>query len=464
MDEEKRLEIANFRYGLIAPVVCRRLEKGEQTRLLAEIAAREYNDPDGKPFRPGLRTLERYLAAYRKKGLEGLKPQVREDKCTPRAIPENILAKAVELKKELPTRSVDQIIRILELSQLVEPGILKRTTLGRYLKEVAREIKAEPSAYRRFSYSKRNQCWQGDTHATLYLPHPTEPGRKKSVRLVAFIDDYSRYITHAEYYFDEKLPRLEDCLKKAILRCGVPEKLYVDNGSVYRSQHLARICGELSIHLIHSRPYKPQGRGKVEVFFRYLDKSFRPEAQALIEQGKLTTLEDLNNFFWAWLEMAYQQKKHSSTAVKPVNRFNNCTHPLRRVDIAVLNQIFLWQEERSVDKTCCFSLEGNIYEVDPVLAGKKVIVKYDPFDLTRIQVWFGGKQYADAKLLDLSKPHHPKVPKEDCLVNSPPTSGLNYLELLKKAYDENLAKTLGDLAYTCLGTPAQEKAREGDGR
>lgn len=179
MDEEKRLEIANFRYGLIAPVVCRRLEKGEQARLLAEIAAREYNDPHGKTFRPGLRTLERYLAAYRKQGLEGLKPKVREDKSTPRAVPDELLAKAVELKKELPTRSVDQIIRILELSQLVEPGILKRTTLSRYLKEVAREIKAEPSAHRRFSYSKRNQCWQGDTHATLYLPHPTEPGRKK---------------------------------------------------------------------------------------------------------------------------------------------------------------------------------------------------------------------------------------------------------------------------------------------
>lgn len=456
MDEEKRLKIANFRYGLIAPIVCRKLDKGEQARVLAEIAASKYHDLKGNPFRPGLRTLERYLAAYRKKGLEGLKPQVREDKRIPRAIPENLLPKALELKKELPARSVEQIIRILELSQLAEPGTLKRTTVGRYLKEVAQEIKAEPSAHRRFSYSKRNQCWQGDTHATLYLPHPTEPGKKKSVRLVAFIDDYSRYIPHAEYYFDEKLPRLEDCLKKAILRCGVPEKLYVDNGSIYRSHHLARICGELSIHLIHSRPYKPQGRGKVEVFFRYLDKSFRPEAQAIIEQGKLKTLEDLNNFFWAWLEMAYQQKKHSSTAVKPVNRFNNCTHPLRRVDIATLNQIFLWQEERTVDKTCCFSLEGNTYEVDSILAGKRIIVKYDPFDLTRIQVWFSGKQYSDAKILDLSKPRHPKVPKEDRIESTTPTSGLNYLELLKKAYDENLTKTLGDLAYTRLGTPAQE--------
>ena len=231
---------------------------------------------------------------------------------------------------------------------------------------------------------------------------------------------------HAEYYFDEKLPRLEDCLKKAILRCGVPEKLYVDNGSIFRSHHLARICGELSIHLIHSRPYKPQGRGKVEGFFRFLDKSFRPEAQALIEQGKLKTLDDLNNFFWAWLEMA---------------------HPLRRVDITTLNQIFLWQEERSVDKTCCFSLEGNTYEVDSILEGKRIIVKYDPFDLKRIQVWFSGKQYSDAKILDLSKPRHPKVPKEDHTVNTTPTSGLNYLELLKKAYDENLAKNLGDLVW-----------------
>jgi len=455
MDEEKRLAIANFRYGLIAPIVCRKLEKGEQAVLLKDISAKEYIDPDGHIVRPGLRTLERYLQAYRTHGFEGLKPQSRKDNSTPRVIPQHILEKAIELKKELPSRSVEQIIRILELSQIAPPGVLKRTTLGRYLKEISRQIKSEPSSFRRFSYSKRNQCWQGDTHATLYLPHPTESGRKKAVRLVAFIDDFSRYITHAEYYWDEKLPRLEDCLKKAILRCGVPEKLYVDNGSVYRAAHLARICGELGIHLVHSRPYKPQGRGKIEGFFRYLDRSFRPEAQALVEQGKLITLDDLNNFFWAWLDLAYQKKKHSSTSVKPVNRFNNCTHPIRKIDIAVLNEIFLWQQQRIVDKACCFSLEGNTYEVEPILAGKKVTLKFDPYDLSVIQVWFEGKRYLDAKPLDLSKPRHPKVPL-DQLTEVPPSSGLNYLELLKKSYDEELAKTLGGLTYANLSVGEQK--------
>jgi putative transposase len=94
----------------------------------------------------------------------------------------------------------------------------------------------------------------------------------------------------------------------------------VDNGAIYASQHLQGICARLNTHLVHAKPYRPQG--KVERFFHYVDRSFKPEAYLLIDQGKLTTLEELNEYFWAWLEKAYQMRIHGTTKEKPWVRFS----------------------------------------------------------------------------------------------------------------------------------------------
>jgi transposase InsO family protein len=103
--------------------------------------------------------------------------------------------------------------------------------------------------------------WQFDFQHTLYLPDPKDPKKRKKAILFAIIDDYSRLIVHSEFYWEEKLPRMEDSLKKAILKHGIPEQFYCDNGAAFSSKHLVRICGKLGIRLSHSRPYRPQGRG-----------------------------------------------------------------------------------------------------------------------------------------------------------------------------------------------------------
>ena len=263
VDEQERLRVANFRYGLIAPMVTRELAPGEQARMLREIAARRYQAPHGKVNRVSVRTLERYLRAYRTGGLEALKPAPRRDREQARAITPEILEKAAALRREVPTRSLRQIIAILELSGEVAPATLKRSTLARHLEHLAtRKAQAKAQAgFRRFEAPCRNAVWQGDCQHTLYLPDPDHPGRKRQAYLIAFIDDYSRLITHGQFYLEENRPRLEDALKKAIMRYGVPQRLYVDNGSIYSSDHLARICGELRIHLVHSQPYRPQLTG-----------------------------------------------------------------------------------------------------------------------------------------------------------------------------------------------------------
>ncbi|MEX2372826.1 MAG: DDE-type integrase/transposase/recombinase, partial [Dehalococcoidia bacterium] len=353
MTEEQSLLIANFRYGVVAPVVVQPLNRGEQARMLRELAGRDYNIPFSKSTRVGERALERWLSLYRKGGLEALKPKERSDSGNSRAVPEEVLEKAKALRKEMPERSVPQIITVLELAGEVGKGQLKQSTLRRQLGPADKAASPRPKPRRRFETPWRNHTWQGDCHHTLYLHDPEAKGKNRQAYLLAFIDDYSRYVTHGEYYFEERRPKLEDAFKKAVLKFGVPSHLYCDNGAIYSGQHLQRIAGELGFHLIHSRPGMPEGRGKIEKFFQFVDKSFKPEAYALIASGKLSTLEELNQYFWAWLEIAYHQKPHGSIKRTPKERFEGDQTPLRRLDPLKVRQSFLWQEKRRVDKTGC---------------------------------------------------------------------------------------------------------------
>jgi len=442
MDEQTRQQVANFRYGLIAPLVSRTLEPGEQMALMRDIASHVYHTPTGEERRVSLRTLERYVQAYRTGGWEALKPSPRADKLASREIPEEVLAKAVALKQEQPSRSVRQIIAILELDTIVRPGVIKESTLSKQLRRRGMTRKAlmssDRSHFRRFEAAHRNIVWQGDVQHTLYLPHPQKPGKKAMAYLVIFIDDYSRYVVHGQFYFEERVARLEDCLKKAILKHGIPEMIYVDNGAIYSSHHFGTICGRLGTELKHSRPGRPQGRGKQEKFFRFVDQSFVPEAYDLIEQGKIQTLADLNRFFSAWLEVAYHQKIHSSLKQRPMDRYLHDDHPIRIMPPHELADVFLLEETRKVDKTGCISLLGSTYEVESNLAGSSVQVRFDPHDLELIQIWQDGKRCKDAKPLKLRDPRKRPQKDEPEMADKPPRTGLNYVELLAKEHHRQI--------------------------
>lgn len=437
MNEQQRQEIANFRYGLIAPLVHRKLEPREQATLLREIASHIYDIPGSSTKTVSIRTLERYLQTYRQGGWEALKPLPRGDKLQSREIPVDVLEKAIALKKENPERSVRQLIAILELARFVEPGTLKESTLSKQLRkrDVTRKqlMKAESSTFRRFEAAYRNACWQGDVQHTIYLPNPEKSDRKKMAYLVVFIDDYSRYVVHGQFYFEERVPRLEDCLKKAIIKCGIPEMIYVDNGAIYSSHHFARICARLSTLLKHTKPGRPQGRGKQEKFFRFVDQSFVPEAYDLIEQGKIQTLEDLNRFFTAWLEVAYHQKVHNSFKQRPADRYHNAEEPLKRMAPHELFDVFLLEETRKVDKTGCISLFGKAFEVDSSLTGQAIQVRFDPYDLSEVQVWKDDTKMENAKPLRMRNIQDNRY-SEPVTQESFQRTGLNYVELIEQEF------------------------------
>ena len=436
-------QVAAFRYGLIAPIVCRQtpLLPGELKAYLEETASQIYEIPGSARNKVSTRTMERYLSLYRKGGYDALKPQAKSSKGRT-TIPAPVLQQAIELRRERPERSVEQIIFMLEENGIVDRGSLANSTLARQLRLAGasrNEMLVKTEGYRRFEAEDAHVIWQSDFQHTLYLPDPQDPKRKKKAMLFAILDDYSRYVVQAQFYWDEKLPRLEDSLKKAILRWGIPEQFYCDNGAVFSSAHLARICGKLGIRLSHSRPYRPAGRGKVERLFRFIDTSFKPEAYQQIEAGQIATLEELNHALAAWLDGYYHLRVHGGTKEKPKSRLESSCRKPRRVSMTELADIFLWQEERKADKAGCIKVQGNLYEVDLELAGKKVLLRYDPFDLSTIQVWHGEKRFQDAVPLDLTRRHHPRVKPER--PKTVPEEGLSFFTAAETRRQQELNKS-----------------------
>lgn len=428
--------VARFRYTVIAPLVTRTLAYGEHNALLREIVAQPWTDPTGRARLLHARTVERWVAAYRTGGFDALRPSPRRDRGAVRALPPAVVAQALQLRQEDPHRSVHQVIRLLEVAGVVAPGTVKYSTLTRHFRQQGWEPPAGPrpaDTFRRRQAPYANAEWQGDTQLTLKLPDPQHPGRLRQVYLVAFLDDATRYVVGAQFFFQENRPRLEEVLKGALVRHGVPEIVHCDNGAIYASDYLTRVCAELRIDLRHSTVRRPEGKGKIERFFRRVDQQFTHEAQALIAQGQCPTLAELNTLFRAWVADGYHAVPHHGLAGQtPAAAWaaSQATHPPRAADLTTLHRVFLWTEKRRVDKTGVIQLAGNRYEVASVLAGRTVVCRFDPFDLQAVHIAHQGQDYPDAVPLVLRHHHHREVPAPAAEAAAVPASGLNYAALL----------------------------------
>jgi transposase InsO family protein len=257
------VEIATERFNLIAPLVGDGLDKGRRQDLMHEIAERG---------EVSVRTVKRYMASWKEGGFEALKPKQGWERADS-SLGENfarIVNAAIELRRESPSRSVADIIKILELEGAVQAGTVARSTLQRHLAARGyasahmRMYTAKGTAARRFQKEHRNQLWMSDIKYGPFVPG--ENGRKKQIYLVAWLDDATRFIVSARFYLDQTVNAIEDSLRIAVQKFGVPEKIFCDNGKQYKSKWLSQACAKLGIRLLTSRPYHPEGKGYVKSF------------------------------------------------------------------------------------------------------------------------------------------------------------------------------------------------------
>jgi putative transposase len=382
-DQKKAEEIAAQRFQLIAPLLEEGLDAGKAKQLKEQIC---------KTSGLSERTIRRYLTQHRTEGFSGLKPRGKKVRDQGEAIPSHLVEQAILLRREVPNRSVSQIIQILEWEGLAEPGQLKRSTLQEKLAErgySSRQMRLYADsgvAARRFQRKHRNQLWHSDIKYGPYLPIGPN-GTKKQVYLVAILDDATRYVLHGAFYptLDQRI--VEDALRQAIQKYGVPESVYFDNGKQYRTKWMARMCSKLETRLLYARPYSPESKGKVERFNRLVD-SFLGE----VALEKPNTLDRLNELFQVWLHECYQTKPHSALGEKtsPESAFRSDRKALRFADPDTLATAFLHCETRKVDKSGCISFMDQKYEVGLPFIGCKVDVVYDPADLEELTIEYEG--------------------------------------------------------------------------
>ena len=225
-------------------------------------------------------------------------------------------------------------------------------------------------------------------------------------------------------------------LRAGLQARGVPGRLYVDNGAPFASGHLARVCAVLGIRLTHSAPGRPQGRGKIERFFRTLRSQFLVELHA---DGALT-LPELNGLLTAWIERVYHHATHSQTGQPPVERY--CAHRPRHATAGELREAFLWAEQRTVAKTATVSLHANTYEVDPALTGRTVTLLFDPFDLGRVEVRHDGRSFGEARAQLIGRHVHPRAQTEPSDDQPATPTGIDYLAMIKADHDAKLARKI----------------------
>ena len=289
--DAKAEKLALFRYGLIAPLVLETLPRGELTRRAEEIAARQYDIPDSQRISVSVDTLLEWALRYRNGGFDALAPKPRQDRGQSRAITPQLADLIERLKRENPHRTGTTLLRELALtSEQNEPGV-SASTLYRFLKQ--RGLTERQLLAPRRAQEVRSPVQQSDLagrHAVWSL-RPTPGGGKMQVFLHAILDDASRLIPHAQFYPSQGLDACLDCLRQAIAARGVPVRLYIDNAKIYRSQQLARIAASLGILIVHTPPYQPEGRGKIERYFRTVRDQFLTN----LDRKQSLSLEELND-------------------------------------------------------------------------------------------------------------------------------------------------------------------------
>ena len=448
------------RLEMITPLMAHDLDNAKKCQMREEIA-----EKNGIT----VRSLYRYEKYYRENCFDGLRPMNREMRRSAK-LPDNydeIVAQAIQLKREVPRRSVRQIIKILEIEGWAPPGVLKGSTLQRYLykaglgkKQMKKYAESRETSSRRYCRPHRMELLQGDIK---YGPAIRDKnGKLIKTYLSSLIDDHSRYILQSEFYDNECAEIVEDTFHKAILKYGSFDCGYLDNGTQYISKQLKKSCGQLGISLLHAKPRNCEAKGKIEKFHQVVD-SFTAE----IRVAHVHSIEELNERWKYYLYEEYQKESHDGIAeyykaldvevpscgISPEQEWNRDTRKLTFIDVGTVSEAFMHHETRQIDKAGCFSFGGRMYEASVALAGAKVEIIYDPLHTESIEVHYHGTAPIKAKPVRIGAFAAKKTPLPVGMTMKMPESS-RLLDALEKKYKEDHRLIADAISFAGYGKEA----------
>ena len=382
---------------------------------IKHVAQTRFLDEDGVHRQFTWRTIQTWYSRYKKNGITTMQPKPRGDKGKPRKVEPEKLQEAIE--HVLPAFRSDR--RRLTIAavyrECIERNLLRRdevapNTFRRIVNSYELlKPEAKSSDKRRLAFAKAhaNEMWQADTMFGPYVQHGT---RKLQSKLIAFIDDASRLCCHAQFFTHENTTTLLAALRSALYKRGVPEALYVDNGSIYTSKEITRVCARVGCLLCHAPVRDGAAKGKVERFFRTVRDKF------LIRRLDLSSVDALNREFSVWVENDYNDHHHhSALQMKPIDRFGFDLSRIRFLPPNEVNDELFWVEhDRTVLADNTFSVQRLRLECPRDLRSRKVQVRFDRKHLTRIAVFCKGERMGEARPLDrVANDRKPKAAKEN---------------------------------------------------
>ncbi len=359
------------------------------------------NQTTGQQYKFTWRTIETWLCRYNKHGVTTLDKKSRSDKNTQRKILIPELAEAIN--EVLPFLSLNKVGKIPKSTLyrcLLEKNYFTRqqlapTSFYRFIRE--NDLLATETTEKlrtSFAMQHANELWQADT---MYGPSIQQSdGKWKKTFLIAFIDDASRLITHAEFFYRDNTDNMVDAFRTALYKRGKPERLYFDNGANYTSKEILQACVRLNIRLSHAPVRDGAAKGKIERFFRGFRDRF------LVMHTGFNSLENLNKLTQEWIENQYNTQPHSGIQMKPLDRFT-LDHSrivyLSNDDFA--EEVFFVEVDRKVSKVNVFSINNQKYECPVDLRGKTIQIRYGRTQCDRFIVYFKEQRMGQATLLNL---------------------------------------------------------------
>lgn len=366
---------------------------------IVNTAQNVFTDEEGAPYRFTWRTISTWLYRYKSRGITGVQNKNRSDKGMPRKITPEELLEAVN--QVLPQfRDTKRFNKADVYRACIEKGILSKnqiapTTFYRFVRdyELLKDEVENNKKRRAFSMQYANQLWQADT---MYGPYVRDAnGKAIQTRLVAFIDDASRVLCHGQFFFNENVDSLVTAMKAAFYKRGVPEQLYVDNGSIYTCQEITLICARIGCILRHAPLRDGAAKGKIERFFRTVRLKF------LNRQLDLSSLGALNRQFTTWVEDDYNSIRHSSLGMKPIDRFGLDLKRIRFLPPDEVNdELFFAEDTRLVKKDNTFSFNSIRYETPAELRSRTITVRFDRQKKDRVIVYYKNQRMGEATPLD----------------------------------------------------------------
>lgn len=382
MDEETKKKVALFRFSLIAPLVNQNFKESSAKAYIESVASRFYEVPfyGTKEYAPA--TIKGWLLDYKKHGIEGLYPITRSDSGKSRTLNDQLKQYILDAKTFCPERSAKSIYHELIAKGLITSGGISLSTLQRFVKSHGlNNLELQAKDRRMFEMEYPGDCWQTDITMGPYL---TINGRKQKTYIIAYIDDSSRAVMACSAFFEQNLYAVLSLFKTAVQRRGIPKKLFMDNGKVFRAEQLQFICASLGTVVSYAKIFSPQSKGKIERWFQTLQKQWLN----LHEWDSISSIEQLNEMLTDYVENTYNQNIHSSIKMKPIDKYIQHIDKIHFVQSKQeLDRIFLYRVERRVKNDATIPILNYIFEVPAKYIGERIKVRYDPTALDKAYIF-----------------------------------------------------------------------------